>query len=272
MNHEICQRTTIICNSEEELPTLEEITSFERGIEYRIVFGERIRDVREQIGETWKNSLPNFLVGVHTIEGRIGILKLISEEEIIANQDFFEQCAKDYGELAEELIIEFAESKQISINYSFPLDTLNPAEKPQYARNGKMNKWDYSFHGFHCHFINTLTGQEIEAPLIYGAEFGELDPFFFALFIQSSSKYFPLPIKIYDYFHDGQRIIDKMFELGKLETIQSNLKGRTGFVVKDRPQRNKIKVYDEGLLSLKDYSQEKTSFWEKLKAKMKQFN
>lgn len=115
MNHEICQRTIIICNSEEELPTLEDITSFERGIQYQIVFGEKIRDVREQIGEAWKNALPNFLVGIPRIEDRIGIQKLISSEEIIVNQDFFEQCAKDYGELGKKLICQLAEKFKVEI-------------------------------------------------------------------------------------------------------------------------------------------------------------
>ena len=42
------------------------------------------------------------------------------------------------------------------------------------------------------------------------------------------------PVNIYIDYHDGRRIIETMYKLGKFEMIDSNLIGRKGYIVKDR--------------------------------------
>ena len=109
-----------------------------------------------------------------------------------------------------------------------------------------MGEWKYFFHGFHCAFTNNETKQYIEVPLTYGEEYGELDPYFFSKFIKSTLKFHPLPIKIYNDFSDGLRILTVMEKIGKFEKVKSNLKGKEGFILKNRVKK-KINVYENGL-------------------------
>ena len=85
-------------------------------------------------------------------------------------------------------------------------------------------------------------GQVIEIPLVFGLEFGDLDPYFFITFIKSTPEYQPLPIDIYVNYADGLRIIEKMVSLGKFERISSNIENYFGTVVSDR-DKVEINIY-----------------------------
>lgn len=234
------QRTeTLICNSLEELPSIEAIKVIPRDRRYKIIFGEEIRSTREKIGLLWKQELSDFQVGIHQIESEINISKLISDEEIILNQAFFEQCAKDYRSLATKLITELTFLLKIEIKDKSPYESFSKFR----GKNGFLNEWRYYFHGFHCCFEHSKTGQYIEVPLTYGLEFGELDPYFFMGYIKSTIQYQPLPIAIYNDYADGKKVIEKMVELGKFEIINSNIKNINGFVVKDR-DKVKVEIYE----------------------------
>ncbi|AHM59240.1 hypothetical protein D770_04865 [Flammeovirgaceae bacterium 311] len=171
----------------------------------------------------------------------INIVKLITDEEISAHQDFFEQCAKDYRILSQKLITALAKELKVEIKPDYPLETLNPYRGNPCKQSGVVNGWRYFFHGFHCGFINLKTGQSIETPLTFGLEFGVLDPYFFSIYIKSTKEYHPSPIQVYSDFEDGRRILKKMLELGKFEKINSNHRGDTGVVVKDR-DRIEVKI------------------------------
>jgi hypothetical protein len=119
---------------------------------------------------------------------------------------------------------------------------------------GTIERWRYYVHGFHCGFENTETGQLIEVALVFGLEFGDLDPDFFSKFIKSTPNYKPIPVDIFEDYADGVRIIDKMVSLGKFEKISSNIENHYGVVVTDRP-KVKIKSY----LDLKKIHQEQNS-------------
>ncbi|MCU8651030.1 hypothetical protein OEZ66_39325, partial [Escherichia coli] len=114
-----------------------------------------------------------------------------------------------------------------------PLVTFAPF-KCNRKRKGKMGKWQYCFHGFHCAFENKKTEQNIEVPLAYGFDFGDLDPYFFCGFIKSTPDWQPLPVAIYDDYHDGSRIIQQLLALGKLEKIPSPIPQYTGVAAVDR--------------------------------------
>ena len=107
------------------------------------------------------------------------------------------------------------------------------------TRKGKVENWRYYVHGFDCHFENLKTGQEIEVPLVFGLEFGNLDPWFFTKYIKSTPAYKPLPVEIYEDYGDGVRIIEKMLSLGRFEKISSNVGNHHGIVVADR---NKVEI------------------------------
>lgn len=255
------RKTDIITiNSVGQIPTLETIRSIPREQKIKLVFENEVQSQREAIGQNLKTELVGFQVGIHTIEPEINIAKLITYKEIEDNQDFFEQCAKDYRQLGEELLYKLVDKLNLKLNKDFPMDTFNELKRNK-RQIGKLENWRYFVHGFHCGFENNQTGQIIEVPLVFGQEFGDLDPYFFSKFIKSTPKYKPLPIEIYEDYEDGNRINEKMISLGKFERISSNVGNHYGIVVADR-QKVEIKSYLdlEKLYQEQNKQSEKTKF------------
>jgi len=236
-------RTTdiITINSVGQIPTLDTIRSIPRERTIKFVFEKEVQSQREAIGQNLKTELVGFQVGIHTIEPEINIAKLITDKEIEDNQDFFEQCAKDYRQLGEELLYKLVSKLDLKFNKDFPMQTFNELKRDGRS-NGKVEGWNYYVHGFHCGFVNIKTKQEIEVPLVFGQEFGDLDPYFFSKFIKSTPKYKPLPTDIFEDYADGVRINERMLSLGKFERIGSNVGNHYGIVVADR-QKVEIKSY-----------------------------
>lgn len=233
----------IAINSVGEIPALETIQAIPRGRELTLVFRTKVQNLRESVGQDLKKELLGFQVAIHAIEPEINIARLISDKEIEDNQDFFEQCAKDYRQLGEELLFKLVDKLDLELNRDFPMETFNRLKQDK-RQNGKIEGWSYYVHGFHCGFENNKTGQLIEVPLVFGLEFGDLDPYFFSNFIKSTPEYRPLPVEIYEDYADGVRINEKMIALGKFETISSNIGNRFGIAVADRP-KVAIKSYPE---------------------------
>ncbi|WP_428069895.1 DUF6896 domain-containing protein [Chryseobacterium gambrini] len=168
----------------------------------------------------------------------------MTDEEIRFHQKFFENCAKDYRNLAKELILQLTEIKKIKLDEDFPFLTFNQMKESRKLSRGKISDWNFFIHGYHCHFINTTTKQEIEVPFMFGIDFGDLDPYFFLLFIETNPAYQPLPFNIQDKLKDGERVVKIMLELGVFEKMNSNIKNHSGIVVKDRDQVE-IKIFNE---------------------------
>ncbi|MFN3406027.1 MAG: DUF6896 domain-containing protein [Cytophagaceae bacterium] len=236
-------RTTdiIIINSVEQIPKLETIREIPRERTLKLVFEKGVQNKRETVGQNLKNKLPGFQVLIHTIEPEINIAKLITDKEIEDNQDFFEQCAKDYRQLGKELLFKLVNKLDLKLNMDYPMQTFNELKRDK-RQIGKVDDWRYFVHGFHCGFENTKTGQYIEVPLVFGQEFGDLDPYFFSKFIKSTPKYRPLPVNIFEDYEDGVRINEKMISIGKFERISSNVGNHFGIVVTDR-EKIEIKSY-----------------------------
>lgn len=250
------ERTThvITVKSIQEIPCIDYLRNISRQKRIKIVFDPSISHLREDYGEQLKKNLPHFQIGIHSMKPKIEINKLITKEEIIANQLFFVQCAKDYRKLGEELVTLFFEKKKIKLNKDFPFLAFNYL-KGRRTQGGKVGKWKYFLHGYHCYFQNVNTKQEIEVPFMFGMEFGVLDPYFFSLYIKSTPEYHPLSVPIYEDFADGKRILDVMLQLGLLERINSNLENHSGLVIKDRNKVD-IKIYNPD----KDYKKPKFKF------------
>ncbi|WP_293308356.1 DUF6896 domain-containing protein [Pedobacter sp. UBA5917] len=239
------KRTTDIINigSIDQIPAIEAIRSIPRERKLKLVFEKSVQSKRKTVGQNLKDNLLGFQIGIDTVEPEIHIAKLITDQEIEGNQSFFEQCAKDYRQLGEELIFKLVDQLDLVLNRDFPLETFNSL-KGEEQQSGEMGDWHYYLHGFHCAFKNVGTGQFIEVPLVFGLEFGDLDPYFFMDFIKSTPKYQPIPVDIFEDYADGARINEKMISLGKFEKINSNVAGRYGTVVTNR-QKVEIKSYLE---------------------------
>ena len=254
-------RTTdiITINSVGQIPTLETIRAIPRERTLKLVFENGVQNQREVVGQNLKTELVGFQVGIHTIEPEIYIAKLITDNEIEDNQNFFEQCAKDYRQLGEELLYKLVGKLDLNLNREFPMQTFNELKRDGRS-NGKVEGWNYYVHGFHCGFVNIKTKQEIEVPLVFGQEFGDLDPYFFSKYIKSTQKYKPLPVEIFEDYSDGVRINERMLSLGKFERISSNVGNHYGIVVADR-QKVEIKSF----LDLEKMYQEQNKQTEKPK-------
>lgn len=259
-NQSLKRSTDILTiSSRNEIPTIDEILERPRKRTLKIVFKGSVQDEREVIGRDLKGKLPNFQIGVHIIEPEINIAKLITDQEIAENQLFFEQCAKDYRKLGAQLISDLANTLDIIIDKDFPLDSFNQFKRSN-KQQGRLNEWRYFFHGIHCLFENSRTHQSIEVCLLFGLEFGALDPYFFSRFIKSTPEYKPLPIEIYEDYADGVRILDRMLELGKFERIYSNTGNDIGIVVTDREKFSNHTLPEE----VKNSTRPKFSLWKLL--------
>jgi hypothetical protein len=220
-----------------QIPSLDTLHQLPRGRLLKLIFSPPIESQRGEVGRYLKKELSGFKVGIHTLEAEINITKLITDEEIEVNQLFFEDCAKDYRKLSTELIYRLAAKLRVTIAPSFPLQTFNQLKGGK--QNGVMDEWSYFIHGFHCGFNNQKTGQSIEVPLVFGLEFGDLDPYFFTNFINTTPDYKPLPVRLFEPYDDGVRINEKMLAIGKFEIISSSISNHFGIAVTDR---NKIEL------------------------------
>ena len=258
-------RTTdiITISSVWQIPTLETVLAIPRERILKLVFEKGVQSQREAVGQKLKKELPGFQIGIHRNEPEIHIVKLITDKEIDTNQAFFEQCAKDYRKLGEELLFKLVDKFDLKLNKNFPMETFNEL-KCDKRQIGKIEGWRYFVHGFHCGFENNETGQLIEVPLVFGLEFGDLDPYFFSKFIKSTPNYRPLPVNIFEDYADGVRINERMISLGRFERINSNVGNHYGVVVTDR-----LKVEIKSYLDLEKMYQEqnkqiarpKFNFW-----------
>lgn len=167
-------------------------------------------------------------------EPEITIRKIITNEEVVDNQLFFEQCAKEYRALVRHLMAELSKELGIEFDKDFPGRTLNPLKRDITKGQGHLGEWRYYLHGFDCGFEHEQTKQCLEASIIHGEEYGVLDPYFFSKYIKSSRQYYPLPVEIYEDYADGAKIIEVMLALGKFELINANIPDRFTAVVTDR--------------------------------------
>jgi hypothetical protein len=222
----------LTCDTVGSLPSIPQLLTIPRDKTLRVIFSPSILPVREEVGAEWKEKLPGFSVGVHGIRPEINVSKLITEEEIIAHATFFEQCAKEYRKLAMQLINALAAHFKETIDPENAMHTFGKYKRDR--QTGMMEGWKYYLHGAHCGFKSSKTGQAIEVYLITSLEFGVLDPFFFVEFIKTTGSYQPLPVAIFEDYLDGDRILEKMVAVGKLEKIQSLIDGHDLIVVRDR--------------------------------------
>ncbi|MDR0229820.1 MAG: hypothetical protein LBI72_12275 [Flavobacteriaceae bacterium] len=231
----------------DQIPADSYIENLSRNINLIIEFAANIEPERQRVGEVLKVKFPHHAVGVYWNEPKIGIQKLITEEEIDLNQTVLEHYALDYRALATKLIYGLAEQLNIDLNKEVPyIAFLNYWQAK--GQSGRYKEWTFFFHGLHCHFYNTKTKQEIEVPIAFGLEFGDLDPYFFSKYIKSTPEYYPLPVEIYEDYSDGVRIIERLTAKGIFEKINSTFPERLGTVPKNRTNKLTVETVENVML------------------------
>ncbi|MDU2939004.1 MAG: hypothetical protein E7B59_07535 [Enterobacteriaceae bacterium] len=214
-----------------DIPCVEQFRETPRTTTLCLQFIGAIQAQREAIGEQLKKDLVGSLVSMPRFAPEIYVSRLISAREIEQHQDFFENCAKDYRKLATELIFALAQQLNIDLAENYPLLTFQNCGQQQH---GRMGEWHYAWHGYHCAFHHTKSGQHIEVPLIFGFDFGVLDYSFFPHFIHTTKQYHPFPVEIDDHYREGEQINQIMLALGKFEEIPSSIPGHFGIGAADR--------------------------------------
>ncbi|WP_413511855.1 DUF6896 domain-containing protein [Myroides odoratus] len=231
-------------NHLDQIPSDSYIENLSRNINLIMEFAANIEPERQRVGEALKVKFPHHAVGVYWNEPKIGIQKLITDEEIDLNQTVLEQYALDYRELATKLIYGLSEQLNIDLNKEVPyIAFLNYWQTK--GQSGRYKEWKFFFHGLHGHFYNTKTKQEIEVPIAFGLEFGALDPYFFSKYIKSTPQYYPLPVDIYDDYSEGWRIIERLTTKGIFEKINSTVPQLLGTVPKNRANKVPVETVED---------------------------
>ncbi|HEY1056992.1 MAG TPA: hypothetical protein VGE24_17730 [Emticicia sp.] len=151
-----------------QVPKPEDIRAIPRTRKLKLVFNDAMQSQRVAIGQNLKEKLTGFQIGIDIAEPEITIAKLITDKEIEESQDFFEQCAKDYRQLGEELLFKLVDHLHLELNKGFPMETFNKLKLDK-RQIGQVEDWRYFIHGFHCGFEHNKTRQIIEVPLFSDA-------------------------------------------------------------------------------------------------------
>jgi hypothetical protein len=194
--------------------------------------------------------------------------KELSYVDIYNNRFFFQNCAKSHRDLATKLIHRLANYLNIQIDNNFPYQSFREFRQGK-KQKGAFDDWQYFLHGFHCRFTNISSGQVIEVSLVFGLEFGVLDPLFFIDYIKTSEYKNSIPFQIDDAYHDGIRIIEVMTDIGIFEKTHSNIEGYFGFVIADR-EKVEITTYNNIDYVTKEQKGIYSGIWFKIKQFFKQ--
>lgn len=117
---------------------------------------------------------------------QISILNVVGRQTVKHYRDEIKAAVNDYIQLSHRLMAKY---RQNSLSY----------------------EWVSFEHGEHRQFLNTKTGQEIEALLASDWTCHNLDPYFFSRYVKTSSGYDNLKSIIKRDYHDSRRIMDLLF-------------------------------------------------------------
>jgi hypothetical protein len=122
-----------------------------------------------------------------------GITKEIADELVLA-MDAYQTIAK---QLIDKLVFETDQPEKLKIEKGSYYEIQNAA-----LLNGTeclSDNWQFDVHGEHCRFKNIITGQTLEVSLSDKNSIGNLDPYFFHQFLETTeglkhlTKYFTHP-------------------------------------------------------------------------------
>jgi hypothetical protein len=145
----------------------------------------------------------------------VTVMRVITTEVVQANAAGFLAAMRLFRETATELAHRMADRLGVS-----PADLLDRVTDDDAVC--ELDGWSSEPHGMECRFEHTKTGQEVEVCLGFGAEFGVLDPYFFARFVKTTPGLEPLVVLLRHDFHDAARVIDLLATGGHLTAVEGS--------------------------------------------------
>jgi hypothetical protein len=115
----------------------------------------------------------------------ITILPVVSQARILEHREAIHQAMAAYIQTCTELI-------------------------GKYEADALPQEWTADDHGEHCQFVHASSGQTVEAPFGHLTHIDQIDPYFFAVFVKSTSELKPVAELIAHDFHDAARILETM--------------------------------------------------------------
>ncbi|HYH68452.1 MAG TPA: hypothetical protein VD866_27410 [Urbifossiella sp.] len=145
----------------------------------------------------------------------VTVMRVIPAESVVANAASFLAAMRLFRETATALAHRLAD--RLGVCPSDLLDRVTAHDNAVCDLNGE---WSSRPHGMECRFENTMTGQEVEVCLTFSAEFGVLDPYFFARFVKTTPGLERLGALLRHDFHDAARVIDLLAAGGHLTMVE----------------------------------------------------
>lgn len=168
--------------------------------------------------------------------GAVTIKKVVAEEDVLAEADAIVAAALLFRRTATGLM------DRLSRKLNIPLAAFYGLEYRPLLRRGWFwdrwggrldSHWRYGFHGRQCGFRNGVTGQDVQAEMGFGGEFGVLDPFFFGRFVRTTPGLEGVAALFRDSFHDPLRALVILERQGRLTRITDQVTGRGGLVASE---------------------------------------
>ena len=136
-------------------------------------------------------------------------------EEVLLAMDVYKSTAEL---LIEKLIAETNQSNKSEIekgNY-FEIQNEDLINNKEYL----SENWDFDVHGEHCLFTNLATGQALEVYLGNKESIGNLDPYFFYNFLNTTEKLNHLTKHFKQTFKDMLELFEELERSGRLIHIE----------------------------------------------------
>ncbi|MBN9518784.1 hypothetical protein J0H58_09730 [bacterium] len=147
----------------------------------------------------------------------VTVLRVIPTAVVTANAAGFLAAARLFRRTAVSLAHRLAE--RAGARPAHVLDAVLAGHREVELGDG----WESGHHGLGTRFENRVTGQVVDVRLNFGAEFGVLDPYFFALFLKTTPGLNPLGRLLRDDFHDAARVLDILAADGHLTWVEGPL-------------------------------------------------
>jgi len=140
----------------------------------------------------------------------VTIKQVVDRKAVLEMADELVFAARHFHKTATMLATDLAMHNDV------PLDRL---WEESHRLEDHSSNWDLFVHGKHCCFTNLSSGQKVEVDMWFGTEFGVLDPLFFFNYMKTTSS-LKLPVELKDAYHDTNRALAILGEVGKLFRVQ----------------------------------------------------